>query len=142
VLVGTDGLLHGGRAAVSAGAVVTCLAAALAIGLVAIRLEALLRGGASWRLVLAFGAGLLAVTAPQLLWPQVIWRPNAAAVLVGGVLALVLAWWPLASRRIIDQVTGSTAAATPRRTLLAVRWALPVSLAIAVLLIVLVSRRS
>ncbi|MEU8179381.1 hypothetical protein AB0B86_01235 [Micromonospora sp. NPDC049047] len=81
--------------------------------------------------------------APVVLWSTPIAHVSAVTLLTAGLFLLAAAWWPIASDRIfadriIDPRTGAEPFTTPPMLLAVVRWLLPATLLLAVVLIVLI----
>jgi len=143
LLNGVDGLVHGDMAEVTAGQLIGVAAGTAMFPLVvtAVFNPAVFRRG--WALGLVMAAAFLAAGAPVVLWSTPVAHASAGLMLTAGLFLLAFAWWPTASERIfadriIDPRTGSEPFATPRLLLAIVRWFLPATLLIAVVLIILV----
>jgi hypothetical protein len=143
LLNGVNGLVHGSPAEVTAGQVmgVAVGTAIFPLVIAVVFHPALFRRRWAWGIVVA--AAPMVPAAPVVLWSTPIAHVSAAALLAAGLFLLAAAWWPTASERVladrfIDPRTGSEPFATPRMLLAVVRWFLPATLLIAVVLIVLI----
>jgi hypothetical protein len=143
LLNGVNGLVHGGPAEVTAGQVVGVAVGTAVFPLViaVVFHPALFRRSRAWGIVVA--AAPVVSAAPIVLWSTPIAHVSALALLTAGLFLLAAAWWPTASDRvfadrIIDPRTGSEPFTTPRLLLPVVRWFLPATLLIAVVLIILI----
>ena len=144
VLDGTDAVVHGTRATVTAGEL-----AAVAFGTAAVVLiiATVLRPGRRQArrpaAALAVAAGLAAAMLPQILWPGTVAEVSGPALLGVGLVLLAWTWWPLAAGRIfddriVDPRTGTNRFPVPRWLPAAVRWAVPAVVLCAALLILIV----
>jgi hypothetical protein len=96
----------------------------------------------TWAFACVVMAGLLTPALPVTLWRTPVAEVPAWALFAAGLFLLAAAWWPAASERllgdrIIDPRTGTEPFPVPRLLSLAIRWMLPGTLLVAVLLIVL-----
>jgi hypothetical protein len=142
LLNGVDGLVHGGPAEVTAGQL-----AGVAIGTVmfpfivaAVFNPALFRRRWAWGAVVTLAPMVPGV--PIVLWSTPVAHASAGMMLTVGLFLLAVAWWPATSDRIladriIDPRTGSEPFAAPRLLLAVIRWLLPATLLITVVLIAL-----
>lgn len=142
LLNGVAGLADGGRGEVTAGQVAGVALGTVLFPVVAAALfsPALFRRRPAWAAVVVVAPWVPA--APIVLWPTPIAHASGWVLLTAGLFLLAAAWWPVASDRlladrIIDPRTGSEAFAPPRLLMVAIRWLLPATLLIAVLLIAL-----
>ena len=138
---GVNGLVRGTAAEVTAGQLLgVAVGTALAPLVIAVAFHpTLFRRRWAWVMLLV--AAPLAAGAPVALWATPIAHVPAAKQLAAGLLLLAVGWWPLLAHRafvdrIIDPRTGSEPFTTPRMLLPVVRWSLPVTLLIVVVLTV------
>jgi hypothetical protein len=143
LLSGMDGLVHSDPAEVTAGQLVGVAAGTAMFPLViaVVFRPALFRR--RWALGIVVAAASMVPAAPVVLWSTPVAHVSAAATLTAALFLLAAAWWPTASDRvfadrIIDPRTGSEPFTTPRLLLAVVRWFLPATLLIAVVLIILI----